>query len=313
MPIQEDNLINKFGLVLEPISPKIWVGGENSPLKPQVINPSGSWLNDLVLSEYQDSSFACVSFSALSILEIIEKKITGREDNWSDKALLNMSGTVPKVGNTLYAVAQTITNRGYVRESMYPFKEPYFTTTPSEIIESCKMNAGKWNYQFIHRSQWQEALKSSPLQICIAFSQTIDEHGRYYSTKDAGINHAVCLLEINQSSNYVTNGSYVVYDSFPPYVKIIRWDTNVYEYAVQFIPKIKENNMEIPNNTLLQLVESPGGFGLFLDNQIIIDDLAKVLASWMVRNGGKIEKMTLPVKNDVWTAHPHIDLKGKSL
>jgi hypothetical protein len=68
--------------------------------------------------------------------------------------------------------------------------------------------------------------------------------------------------------------------------------------------------MTIKNNTLVQLVQGGGNFGLFLDNKIIIDDIAKVLAVWEVRNNGNTGGMTKALTLEEWDKYPKINLKG---
>jgi hypothetical protein len=60
-------------------------------------------------------------------------------------------------------------------------------------------------------------------------------------------------------------------------------------------------------------VEGLGGFALGLDGRLIIDDVAKILASWEVRNNGDTKGMTKAVRQAEWDSVPHINLKGESI
>lgn len=71
--------------------------------------------------------------------------------------------------------------------------------------------------------------------------------------------------------------------------------------------------MKIIDNTLYQLVESPGGFALGLDGKLIIDDLASILASWQVRNAGNTTGKTATCSLADWNSVPHINLKRELL
>lgn len=94
---------------------------------------------------------------------------------------------------------------------------------------------------------------------------------------------------------------------------------NGYFGAIDPLPFIKEEDMEIENpynlleNSLIQLTEGIGGFGLYTEGKLYVDDTDKILASFIVRNNGVIDFKATGVAQVVWDAYPHFDLKNKPL
>lgn len=73
----------------------------------------------------------------------------------------------------------------------------------------------------------------------------------------------------------------------------------------------QHNPYGLPQNTLVQLTEGIGGFALFAqdkdgNDRFFIDDLAKIQASWLVRNKGDIKGKTLAIAQVVWNAYKPI-------
>lgn len=71
--------------------------------------------------------------------------------------------------------------------------------------------------------------------------------------------------------------------------------------------------LNLDDNTLVQLAEGSGGFGLYANKKLYIDDTAKILASWLVRCGGDTKGKTVAVKLKDWNAFNHFSLKNDKL
>jgi len=70
--------------------------------------------------------------------------------------------------------------------------------------------------------------------------------------------------------------------------------------------------MDLKENHLYQLVdpESSGGFGIAIDGKLIIDDTAKILATFQMRNDGNTIGKTIAVPTKtMWNTIPHYNLK----
>lgn len=71
------------------------------------------------------------------------------------------------------------------------------------------------------------------------------------------------------------------------------------------------NPYAIPANTLVQLTEGIGGFGLWTGEHFIAEQRWELFASWAVRNKGNTDGKTLAVAQVVWDAYkPHQTLKS---
>ena len=97
-----------------------WVAGT---IPYEVLNESGDWTSYLPPGEWQrinnKETMACVSFSALNILETLYYFYTGERRNFSDRFTAYMSGTM-KRGNYLWKVGDSIRRDGLVDEKDWP-------------------------------------------------------------------------------------------------------------------------------------------------------------------------------------------------
>lgn len=176
--------------------PEDWVAGSIGSLPYEVRLPSGDWRPYLVTKEYQkakEDSMSCVSFSAITCIEMQEKFLTGKESNYSDRWIAKMSGTT-KEGNYLYKVGDAIRNLGLVKETSYPAPANFtFAQYHAEIPEVKKQELlaegqewkEKWDVktEFINNSIgiWYTAkedlmkhLKQAPIQIVIPGHAVVD-------------------------------------------------------------------------------------------------------------------------------------------
>lgn len=74
-----------------------------------------------------------------------------------------------------------------------------------------------------------------------------------------------------------------------------------------------ENPYNIFPNTLVQLTEGVGGFGLWDGEYFFVDALDKLLASWLVRNKGDVGGKTLAVAQVVWDSYKKVNLKKQPI
>lgn len=162
--------------------PSDYVAGEFTFIGFEDRNPSGDWRPYLPTKEIQygkEDSMSCVSFSAINAIEIQQKFLTGKEENYADRWIAVKSNTTPQ-GNYLYTVAETIREYGLVKESSFP-APPNYTFSAYHAKPSPELNAqlekeGKeWKQEWDFRYEWVQATKSemlkhikqAPLQIVI--------------------------------------------------------------------------------------------------------------------------------------------------
>jgi hypothetical protein len=306
--------MENFGLINKPIDPQRWIYKTYSPLLGGELNSTADWEQYLPVVEFQNlfgfDTMACVTYSFLNCIETLWKFQGNTERNFSDRFLATMSGTT-RAGNTFDGVADGARRCGLVNESEYPHNadswNEYYQVISDEILaigrKFLKDYEIKVEYVRTYRlDDILEALKSSPLQVTVKYASG---EGNLNPTGDW--NHAVTCY------GYKMNEYWKIYDHYSQTKKKYAWN---YEFGAinKFtLQKIKPTFMTVQDNVLYQLVEGLGGFALGLDGRLIIDDVAKILASWEVRNNGDTKGMTKAVRQADWDSVPHINLKGESI
>lgn len=172
-------------------------------------NTNGDWTPHLPPGEWQRfptlETMACVSFSALNIIETLYHFYTGEHKNFSDRFTARMSGTTPD-GNYLWKVADSIRKDGIVEEEEWPTPanptwESYYATPPIELINKAKGFLNLWDIKYewisgirgIDRDTLIHHLKQSPIQVVIP-------------------GHAVMNF-------YTNNDLYKYFDHYQPFIK----------------------------------------------------------------------------------------------
>lgn len=291
-----------------------WEVGGFTPLDLKVNNPSGDWSIYLPVVEFQNrwgyDRLACVSYSKLNCTEINFKHQTGIEKNFSDRFLAKMSGTT-RNGNYLDNVFDTARNQGLIEEYLYPDDanswDEYYKEIPQELKDEAKKFLKEWDlYREWVRTDRKDdiflALKSSPLQVTVRYA-----NGNDLLNPIGSWNHCVTLFKAEYGY------CWYIFDHYTQSIKRYAWDYEFGACLKETLIKKTTNIMTIKNNTFLQLVQGSGGFGLFLDGKIIIDDLAKVQASFLSRTKGHTDDMVLQLTLEEWQKYPHINLKGEAV
>jgi len=122
--------------------------GAESQIVYEVVNPSGDWTPYLPPGEWQWNPIgfdtqACVTFSALNIIETLIFFHTGVRKNYSDRFTAVMSGTTP-TGNYMWKVGDSIRKDGLVAEERWPAIEnptwdTYYSAPPIDVINEAKL------------------------------------------------------------------------------------------------------------------------------------------------------------------------------
>lgn len=323
--MNEQTQLKEFGLIEQyETFPKDYRAGILSGATKQVLREDGNYTDFIPETEHQIGIYfdtmGCVSFSALNCIETILKAKFGVSLNLSDRFLAKMSGTT-KRGNYLRTVADSIRTQGAVAEELWPYprrqRTPVFEWDDfySEIPEEVRMEAlnflkqWKIEWEWVPMSQVREALKYGPLQVTVRAWPKPNEDGLYHDGGSTRRNHAVTLF--NATDDY-----YEIADHYSKDKKklVPNYD---FKWALQFFVTKQTNvpmpTIELPNNVLVQLVEGSGGFGLHLDGKIIVDDQAKINASFIVRNRGDIKEKVVTLRQDQWDSFPKVNLKGEEL
>lgn len=303
--------MKNFGLLInKEANAKDWVfGGVTGIIEEPLTN--GQWDDFLPVYETQLKSFdtmGCVSWSALNCLETIYKRRYGEEENFSDRFIAKMSGTTVN-GNYLEKVAETIRTAGLVDEEYYPWEGnnwlEYYQDVPEDVIERAKLSLERYkmNWEWIlsrDAESLKEALKYAPLQVTVyAWGKKV---GDIYQYTDKTPNHAVMLY------GYEDGIYWKIYDHYDNKYKKVSWDFN-FGHRMRYNIETNMFIKKFEDNLLAQDVQDSGAFGLTLDGKLVIDDLAKILSTWVMRNNGNLGGKTLPMLKEDWDLLQKINLK----
>lgn len=297
-------------------------------------------LNEAQIGIYFDT-YGCVSFSANNALETdgnykIKNKIYSAENikwleeigyskngilNFSDRDLIVMSETMPDLGNYLDKVADTARNKYLIPESMAPWdfrnrdasvnnKANYYNYKRSEAAQKIAEEFGKRfevRYRLVALSNFSSEGKKRVIQV-LSCSNSGKNGELYYCPVSHQSGHAMMQAR---------NRDWSIFDHYNPYLKNYEGEKDFYPMGMSF--SLVEKNMSntqkpvIADNTLIQLVTAPGGFGMYLSGNIIVDSLDKIIASWLVRNGGNLNGKTKALVKDQWDMFPKVNLKMEKL
>ncbi|MAG45097.1 hypothetical protein CL633_04405 [bacterium] len=303
--------MKNYGLRVQYPQPQDYILGGESKVENKVLQDSGQWDKYLPTAEFQSGvyfdSMACVTYSALNCLEILQHRILGFESNWSDRYTAKMSGTTKK-GNYLIKVGESIRKDGIVEEKLYPYPrlqrnpvfdwEDYYKEIPKKIIDK--------GHEFIEENlvqhEWVETtmggliegLKYAPLQVTVhAWQKPVN--GIYQKTTK-GLNHAVTLY------GYELGRMWKIYDHYAQTNKFLAWDFNFGLWAFKYSFARKENmfkqEFKKKHDAKLVFNNETGEWGYFYDNSLIVPqtnkEKANILAQYLIRREG------VNVDQDAW-------------
>ena len=322
----------KNAVILPVISPNSLTFGSLDPYDNKEIFKDGDLTNYLPEFESQAmtymDSYGCVSNSFENALEAVIKK-TLNDDYWlrdniylngypnfSDRDLVVLSGTIPRVGNSGEKVLQTAQDKGLIAQTIADWdttgrdtnlvEQNYYAYTrlPSSERLAKEFNkrykiTGTW----VHRNNWEQASKEGALQVYVKAWYKNSE-GKYYNPNGTS-NHAVIMANYKETK---------IFDTYEPRIKqLTSWD-DAHIWALKInITRLMANKPILENNTLIQLVEGQGNFGLYLDDKIFVDDLSKIIASWLVRNNGNLNGKTKALTLEDWNLFDKYNLKNEKL
>lgn len=292
--------------------------------------------NEEQIGVYFDD-YGCVSRSFLNGLEVLVDKdlayyrsenrkflltnyYKNEKPNFSDRDLVVLSGTEIGRGNNGQKVLDTANDKGIIPESLasWDFKNRDPKVNVPEVYYLYKRDkngqlvASEFNERFQIVGEWtsraklKDAMKYGAVQVYVNAWHK-NSQGKYYNP-NGKTNHAVLACNYDKKQ---------IYDSYDPFIKELSSWNDIYPSALKI--NIIEKNMtkpKIANNSLVILVEGVGSIGLYLDDKIIIDDVAKINSVFMARNtkngffsGGPV----VSLKQDKWDLFEKRNLKMEKL
>jgi len=227
--------MNQYGLILDPIQNEDFIFGDGKLGAESVRVPEANWSGWLPDIEVQNLNgiepYACVSFTVLNCVEILERQEFGISGNWSDRFLAAISGTEGKQGNSPQKVSETLKAKGCVEERYWPFDsqinsyEKFYADIPKNL-ETLAL-AFQAQYDFGHSyvpsnyDSLMEALKYSPVAFSV-YAWVQDSDGLYYRPAGFDDNHLTTCY------GYVRNNYWLIFDSYAlgdSVLKKVKWDS----------------------------------------------------------------------------------------
>lgn len=266
----------------------------------------------------------CVSFSKMYIVATLgNRKYPSEQLNLSDRFLAMMSGTT-FAGNDTANVNNAFRRFGSPPEFGWPFPPgtvtwPIFYQKPSlGAIRAGQQFLDDWNLQYDYAFQstadrMVEMLKYSPLQVFIRAYGRRDDVTNIYKRIEGRINHAVMLW------GYEYGKCWYIYDTYQNAIKKLAWDYIFEDTIVRHSLNKRSMAPPIQENYYYEQVAGKdevdvhGGFGLAIGNVLYVDDVAKLLSSWMIRNNGIVAGRTGTLTKAEWAEIPKKDLRGATL
>ncbi len=314
-------VINNNQGYLEPLiyDPRRWISGGYSGIVGEPLEPDGQWKTPIYECQrnvYFDT-MGCVTFATLNAIETIMMRRFGVEVNYSDRYIAKLSGT-GRNGNWASNVVNEILRSGLVEEKVWAFDkfnfktwEQYYADIPWDVIGTGKL----WNNKYDFKHEWlpttddqviMDALIYSPLTVAVhAWDAPV---GGIYQRSTGRKNHYVLLTGFQETEYWK------IFDHYDNCYKKLAWDFDFGE-KMKFDITLKKpsmpTNLDVlkDNNTLVFCAEGAGEMGLYLDGKIIVDDLSKLMAQFIMRNDGEIAGKTKSVSLEVWRWYSKINLK----
>lgn len=282
--------------------------------------------------------FGCVSRSLANAVEILLdrmielKMLSEKHINWlgnngymiagrvrlSNRWLIIRSGTNPDIGNSGSVVADYARknglaplilcdwNMGECNPNINNKAAYYDASTINKKADEVATEFAKLfdiQYEWVNVTLFEEASKEGVIQVYTKAWYKLPS-GKYYNPVPGSAGHAIDFGQYSTIS---------VIDQYEPQIKEMSKFEDFYPLGLKI--NINQKNMVRPtisNNTLVQLVSGAGGFGLYLDGRIIVDDVAKILATWIMRNNG-IRGKVLPLVQEQWDMFDNVNLKGEPI
>jgi hypothetical protein len=246
-----------YGLIKDKILPEHYIFGDLQIVAPPV-QPDGQWNAYLPYDELQNirgiETFACCTFGTLNCLEILNRKLNNRTDNYSDRFLANVSGTETLHGNSPHTVAEYLRKVGSPPEEAWPFSddidtyEKYYAPIPQPVSDTAHTFIE--TYDFLHdwvpndSTSMMDALRYSPIGMTVDYNG-IDENGIWiHRGPSDGDHHWVCCYGYEEGKFWKVFDSYdathkkVIWDHKPDLIKRYALRTSTYQTQVSFLQRL---------------------------------------------------------------------------
>ncbi len=230
----KNNLIGHGFVAPEMIEEKEYVFGASLSLPSEIIIDNGDWCSFLPKEERQSrrefDTYGCTIYNTLQAIEILENKLFGRKEDYSERFIYIKSGTRPP-GNNPHIIGEHIRKIGLVPEVMLAFSEEIDSLEKYADSNSIKLFmekvAEEWLKDNLFGHEWvfngfeqrdaktknellREELRRSPIGVSVVGWR--ENNGIYYKLEGEQDNHWTDLVAYE-------NGYPIIYDSYEPFLK----------------------------------------------------------------------------------------------
>lgn len=227
--------MRNYGFVApEEIKEQEYVLGASRSLPKTVLQEDGDWSAYLPTYEPQFNqffdTFGCTIYGTENCIETLERRITDKEKNYSERFIYILAGVRPP-GADPHKIAEVIRSEKLILDEVLPMVETYNDyLRPNPMDPKLMVQAQLWEWDFGHEWVWKkeqtkesrlekikEALKYSPLGVSV--SAWYEENGVYVDAGEQN-NHWCELYGI------APNG-YKIFDTYDHSHKILSFDHNI--------------------------------------------------------------------------------------
>jgi len=224
------------------------LGGVGVPKK--ILNPERNWVSFLPAGEIQKRNIetsSCTEFGTLNGIETLEKRLFGKIENYSERAVAIGSGNTEN-GNDPHTVCEYIRKNGLLDDFILPFNDEIESfeqyLSPKPLTNNIEQQALKWLRCRVLKHEWVfgqnaslrekqeklwESLLYSPLGVSVAAWH--EDDNLYVKADDEPDNHWTLLIGGKFGEYWRVNDSYL---DDGQYLKTLDWHYN-FQFSKLFV------------------------------------------------------------------------------